>query len=186
MLLVASGAGAQSAQPAAKPDAPAAKGGTTLYKWVDESGVVHYSDQPHSGADKIQVHKAQTYPGQRAAPRSSSATKPPSTGRYERFLLTSPQDGDVFVNTGGAIPIAVDLEPGLAPEHSLWFLLDGEHVDGLAPEATEGTLSALDRGTHTLVAQVVDARGTVVVYTDPVSFVVRQPSSIRNGANAHP
>ena len=34
---------------------------TTVYRWVDEQGVVHYSDQPHPNADKIQVHAAQTY-----------------------------------------------------------------------------------------------------------------------------
>ena len=33
----------------------------TVYKWVDENGVVHYSDQPHPNAQKIHVQAAQTY-----------------------------------------------------------------------------------------------------------------------------
>src|SRR5215813_14419598 len=33
----------------------------TVYRWVDEDGVVHYSDQPHPNAEKMQVHAAQTY-----------------------------------------------------------------------------------------------------------------------------
>ena len=34
---------------------------TTVYRWVDEDGVVHYSDQPHPNAEKLQVHAAQSY-----------------------------------------------------------------------------------------------------------------------------
>ena len=33
----------------------------TVYKWVDDDGVVHYSDQPHPNAQKLQVHDVQTY-----------------------------------------------------------------------------------------------------------------------------
>ena len=34
---------------------------TTVYKWVDENGVVHYSDQPHPNAQKLQIEGVQTY-----------------------------------------------------------------------------------------------------------------------------
>jgi hypothetical protein len=27
----------------------------TVYKWTDEDGVVHYSDQPHPNAEKVPV-----------------------------------------------------------------------------------------------------------------------------------
>ena len=33
----------------------------TIYKWVDENGVVHYSDQPHQNAQKVDVPAVQTY-----------------------------------------------------------------------------------------------------------------------------
>ena len=33
----------------------------TVYRWVDDDGVVHYSDQPHPNAEKMQVHAAQSY-----------------------------------------------------------------------------------------------------------------------------
>jgi len=33
----------------------------TVYKWVDENGVTHYSDQPHPGAQKVTVAAPQTY-----------------------------------------------------------------------------------------------------------------------------
>ena len=35
--------------------------GATVYRWVDDQGVVHYSDQPHANAEKLHVNAAQTY-----------------------------------------------------------------------------------------------------------------------------
>src|SRR4029077_3941372 len=35
--------------------------GVTVYRWVDEQGIVHYSDQPHANAEKVHVNAAQTY-----------------------------------------------------------------------------------------------------------------------------
>ena len=45
----------------------------TVYKWVDENGVVHYSDQPHPNAQKMQVQEAQTY----TAPALSARARRP-------------------------------------------------------------------------------------------------------------
>ena len=161
---------------------PYAGGATTLYKWVDADGVVHYSDQPHAGAEKIQVARAQSYkappPAKPVAPSSAARAAASSSMRYQRLQITSPADGDVLVNTGGSAQVSVDVEPGLAPGHQLWFTLDGQRVDGLAPDATSGTLGDLERGTHTLSLTIVDANGTPVQSADSVTFTVRQPSSL--------
>ena len=34
---------------------------TTVYRWVDEQGIVHFSDQPHPGAQKMRVEDAPTF-----------------------------------------------------------------------------------------------------------------------------
>jgi len=55
----------------------------TVYKWVDENGIVHYSDQPHPNAQKVGVQPAQTYkagdvpaaPGGPIAPPAAAQTK---------------------------------------------------------------------------------------------------------------
>lgn len=161
---------------------------TTLYKWVDDDGVVHYSDQPHAGAEKIQVAKPQTYAATRVpkpAPSSTTTQPAPAQGYYRRVQITSPSDGDVFVNTGGRVPVAVDLEPAIAPGHQLWFSLDGQRVESLGVNATEGTLEDVDRGDHTVAVSITDASGNVVANAS-VSFTVRQPSAIKpNHAQQH-
>jgi len=38
----------------------------TVYRWVDENGVVHFSDQPHENAEKVQLKAPQTYSAPKA------------------------------------------------------------------------------------------------------------------------
>jgi hypothetical protein len=32
-----------------------------IYKWTDSQGVIHFSDTPHDGAQKLNIPDAQTY-----------------------------------------------------------------------------------------------------------------------------
>ncbi len=50
----------------------------TVYKWVDDNGVVHYSDQPNPKAQKLEIADAQTYSSQSAkvAGPAAAAARP--------------------------------------------------------------------------------------------------------------
>jgi uncharacterized protein DUF4124 len=157
----------------------------TLYKWVDENGVVHYSDRPEPGAEKIHVNAAQTYKAPPVAPSDSSRKLPPAVS-YSRVAIASPIAEQVFVNTGGSVPVAADVQPSLQPGHQLWFLLDGSRVEGLSPNSTSVTLDNVDRGEHSLAAQVSDAAGTPIVTSAPVTFYVRIPSEVRQHGTVAP
>jgi len=157
----------------------------TLYKWVDENGVVHYSDRPEPGAEKIHVNAAQTYKATPVAP-SDSSRKPTPAASYSRIAIASPIAEQVFVNTGGSVPVAADVQPSLQPGHQLWFLLDGSRVEGLSPNSTSVTLDNVDRGEHTLAAQVSDASGAPIITSAPVTFYVRIPSEARQRGQVAP
>ncbi len=45
----------------------------TVYKWVDDNGVTHFSDQPNPKAQKLEMAGAQTYGA--AAPRCATAVR---------------------------------------------------------------------------------------------------------------
>ena len=167
--------------------APAGAPGTVLYKWVDADGVVHYSDQPHDGAEKIKVAKPQTYSAPPAPPRASvTPSQRPATGQpaqpaqpgavtqYTRVSLVSPSNDDVYTNTDGRVGYTVAIEPGLGTGHQIWILLDGQRVDGAATGSTDGTLTGVERGTHTLVAEVVDLAGRILGSSETVTFNVNQ------------
>ena len=72
----------------------------TVYRWVDEDGVVHYSDQPHPNAEKLQVHAAQTYkPSALDTPAGGGGgggAAPPAPVPYRGCAIVQPQDGQAL------------------------------------------------------------------------------------------
>src|ERR1700722_19291141 len=82
---------------------------TTLYRWVDAQGVVHYADQPHEGAQVIQISGAQTYHGNSSAtPLGGPALPPPQASKkslpYASCVITSPtQDSSLYAPESVAV-----------------------------------------------------------------------------------
>ncbi|MBS0376137.1 MAG: DUF4124 domain-containing protein [Proteobacteria bacterium] len=154
--------------------------GATLYKWVDENGVTHYSDRPEPGAQRVKIEAAQGYQGKTTAGSSNRGGEtrapagdaaPPS---YTHLAISNPTDGAVLWNTGGRVEIGADLEPALADGHSLWLI-----VDGKSNKAGPGNSAVLEltRGEHTASASVTDAQGIEIVTSAEIKFVVRQTSA---------
>jgi hypothetical protein len=149
---------------------------TTLYKWVDEHGVTHYSDTPVPGAERLQVSGAQSF---HAAPAAGGGAQPAppknaTSDGYTRVEISSPQDGAVFVNEGGKVDVSATIEPALITGHQIWFVVDGSRLDGQSPSAS--TSLDLPRGTHNVSVTITDAAGRVVTNSPGVSFTIRERS----------
>src|SRR5580658_4196629 len=52
----------------------------TVYKWVDDNGVTHFSDQPNPKAQKLEITGAQTYDSQSATVAAPPRTAAPGAG----------------------------------------------------------------------------------------------------------
>lgn len=146
------------------------------YRWVDKDGVVHYSDQPEKGAEKIDLPSAQTY---KAPPVPKSApvrrTVAPATGATgsARCAITSPTPDQALVNVQ-----SVDI--GFAgPAGSLAsVLLNGDPVQGQG--AGPGiTITPIARGSYSAVVVFKSTAGVEVCRTPSVTFHIRQ-ASVRN------
>src|SRR5579872_6746140 len=77
-------------------------GRTTVYKWVDAQGVVHYSDQPHPNAQKLEIQGAQTFsalplPQSPSAP-VAQAPQPSSATGYDTCSIAQPTDQQMLMN----------------------------------------------------------------------------------------
>jgi hypothetical protein len=161
----------------------------TVYKWVDADGVTHYTDQPHPGAQKLQLQSAQTYSAA-AAQRGSSGAAAQGARRtttsapvYSACEVRRPANDEVFVNTS-SVPAMVHVEPGLRGGDRLTVMLDGAPLPVNTPLDTEFVVSSVVRGTHALTTKVEDASGAVVCQSASVIFHVRQPSLLApNQAN---
>jgi hypothetical protein len=154
----------------------------TIYKWVDEKGVTHYSDQPHESAQKVEVTSAQTYTPAPVPP--TAPTRPAqAAASYSLCEIFSPQNDEVFFNTQ-SVTTRVRLEPELQAGHRLAVAIDGKRASD-SSSGTDFTLTPVYRGTHTVVAVVEDSRtGQTVCTTPSITFHVRQPSDVApNRAN---
>jgi hypothetical protein len=150
----------------------------TVYKWTDERGVVHYSDQPHPEAKEVDVKPAPTIssvstPAPAPARPNSNATQA-ATG-YNTCELWRPEPDEVFLNTN-TLTARVRLEPQLRPGHTVALAIDGKRLTGLPTTGTEFVLSNLERGSHSLLLVVEDSEHQPVCTGNAVTFHVRQPS----------
>lgn len=149
-----------------------------IYKYVDEDGSTVYSDEPVPGAETIDPGKLNTYtpePGAARFSREASSEEPDAEPRYESVAITEPEHDSAFWNAAGTVPVNVQVEPGLAGDHRLELLLDGEPVSEPGT-ATRFSLQEVFRGTHTLTARVVDPEGNTVIASEPTTFTLHKPS----------
>lgn len=152
-----------------------------IYKWVDEKGVTHYSDQPVPGATRMELSTGSNRWDSRASsvPASSPASSEPETPAgppYRLLEITKPRQGDNVINTGGKVQVQISTDPMVQRGHTLRLVLDGQVVGDYPLNAPAWELSDVTRGQHTLVLAVEDSKGARLQTSAPTSFFVRQES----------
>ncbi|HEY7757778.1 MAG TPA: DUF4124 domain-containing protein [Burkholderiales bacterium] len=150
-----------------------------IYKWTDPQGKVIYSDRPRPGAVEIEVPTEPAgivpVPPRDAAQPGQPASRPAA---YRTLKVVSPADQQVLENIGGLVNVSLSVDPSLqvAEGHAIRLRLDGRTLDTRYPGA-EIALSNVERGEHTLAAEVVDRAGAVLIVSAAVAFTLHEPSS---------
>ncbi len=150
-----------------------------VYRWVDKTGQVNYSDRPGPGAVRIELTVG-------AAPGTVGSTPPPpgpalqpqtaaAAEDYETFAVVQPVADETLWATGGKVQIAIALSPELKPRHRLGLYLDGALRD-VALRDTRFEIEEVHRGEHTLQAVILDEAGAELQRSAPVAFFVQQTS----------
>jgi len=146
------------------------------YRWVDEDGVVHYSDRPREGAEAIQLPEPNvaTIPRRTQRPtgpdEADDEASEPATG-YTSIDIVSPRAEETLWNIEGVLNVSVALQPGLQPGHQLRAYFDGE----MQPvSGTSFQLQEVWRGVHNIQVEVVDATGKLMIRSRPSRFYVQQ------------
>jgi hypothetical protein len=158
--------------------------GTVLaqaYRWVDDDGIVHYSDRPQEGAERI-ILPSDKQVTRRPAPKRVAAAAPQTTGnqqaadqpgafKYESLAVASPAAEETLWNIAGILNVTLDLQPALQGGHQVRVYFDGERqmVSG-----TSFQIEEVWRGAHNIQAEVVDATGKLMIRSQPNRFYVQQ------------
>ena len=148
-----------------------------IYKWTDSDGLVHYSDQPVPGAQKI-------FTAGGTAPNASASDSPsdsqPATQSqasplgYTDFSITSPVANQTFFGDD-VVSVHLNLEPGLRPNQSITWHLNGKQLE---EQGFQFALPHLDRGSYVLAATITDQATGESRTSNGVTFFVRQPSEL--------
>ena len=159
-----------SALAAVASDAP-----TTTYRWVDAQGVVHYSDTPQPGAQRLQIQPAQTY--RAGAPGRPDATPSSDTANqaYQSCTVVEPQ-AEQSLYAPESVNVVVELDPARRPGDQISVTMDGRALESPDGSALHFRAEAPERGAHTLEVSVRDASGNVVCSSPALTFYVQRPS----------
>lgn len=164
---------------------PAVSAGADIYKYYDSDGNMVLSDSvPEKNAEKVEKFRTKPVmtipamvPGrERRSASQATAVAKAVPGQYA-IVIQNPVAGETYLRTSEPVPVAVSVAPGLAAGHRLEMRLDGQG----SGELTRIVPDQLDRGSHTLSVQVVDAAGKVLTAAE-VTFHVQQRSMLAPGA----
>jgi hypothetical protein len=152
-----------------------------LWRWKDADGVVHYSDRPVQGAERLDIRSTQKKSGAVTPSFSAPVAPPPQPFvNYTRCIVSSPTNDQVF-NAVSVVDVGIVLEPRLQVDHQVQVFLNDRLDADWPPTGLSRTLVNLFRGSYTLSVRVLDANGRAVCTGPTINFHVRQPTIFAPG-----
>lgn len=155
-----------------------------IYQHVDENGTITFSSEPppEGGAEEVKLDPIDMIETVKATPPSRVGVGSGEEGEqaaeeptdYPAFRVTSPAPEEVIRNTGGVIVVRLAAGKGLQGDHRVRFYFDGAPVS--ITQMFSQRMADVERGTHVVHADIVDAAGQVLARTAPVTFHYQQTS----------
>ncbi|MDO7898248.1 DUF4124 domain-containing protein [Pseudomonas citrulli] len=148
-----------------------------VYTYIDAQGNRVFTDQPRPGnAKKVELSPGNRMPTPSKAPPAAPAGEAPEPlFRYEMLRLLIPEPDATIRSTEGALIVSVTSEPGLKKGHRYRLLLDGQPTGAPGPSPVFA-LDSIDRGTHQLAVEILDAQGRILERTANQPFHMQRIS----------
>ena len=158
-----------------------------VYKWVDEKGTVHYSDEAGKKPDATRI-PASVYASPLPSrplppvpmPPAISQTPPLPRGSEAQatsysVTITSPSRDATIRDNQGMVPVTISTTPRPRKGHAYQVYLDGEPWH--QPVASDRfTLADVDRGTHVIKVRLLDSAGNQLEESGSVTFHLHRAS----------
>ncbi len=141
-----------------------------IYKYIDEDGNTHYSEQQPFADNKVAEQKDVTV-------IESNTIKANANWKRERhkekftafnfddFVISDPIAGENIKSKGGNLIVSVNLKGELPALYRIKFFLD-DMPHGRVKSNTQ-LIADVENGNHTLYAQVIESRSRKVIKTTP-------------------
>lgn len=149
-----------------------------VYTYIDAEGNRVFTDSPRSSnAERVNIAPSNSAQLNQNTP-SVGVAPPPVTKQvvhYQLLRVLVPEPDASIHNASGDLIVTLTSEPGLLPGHSYRLLLDGE-AQGGPSSSPVFSLQNVDRGTHQLVGEIIDAAGLIVERTPAQPFHMHRMS----------
>ena len=146
-----------------------------VYSYRDAGGTPMFSDRaPHEGAQPLIQNPINRMPATvtLAIPSDPAAARTEQRSPYQQVAILFPAADAAHPDPTGDLRVEASSEPALLPGHSYRLLLDGQAW----PAGLQ--LHNLDRGSHRLAVQIVDATGRVLAGSAEQVVHIQRPSLI--------
>lgn len=153
----------------------------TIYQWVDENGITHFSDRPRQGATplKVEVTPPATK-GPLVTPRQP-LKKQQKAIKY-KVNITKPSHEETVRDNQGRIEISASTQPSPLNNMGYKLILDGI-PQGQITKFANFQLTNIDRGAHTIKVQLVDESGKEIASSKSITVFLHRANA-SNGAAA--
>ena len=150
-----------------------------VFTYVDAQGNRIYTDQPRPGnARRVQLTTSNRMPAHSSVAAPMTAAKPSVQTplfRYDMLRVLVPEPDATIRSSAGELIVSVTSEPGLQKGHLYRLLLDGQPTGEPGPSPVF-PLSNIDRGSHNLSVEILDAEGRTVERTANQPFHMQRIS----------
>ncbi|WP_419421017.1 DUF4124 domain-containing protein [Legionella sp. D16C41] len=152
-----------------------------IYKWTDGQGVVHFSDEPHPGAEKIVLPPTQvSSPLPTKIPTTNTTAHTTndddnSVANQESYKVSilAPKHETTIRNNQGYVSVVINTEPKLEKGELLQLIFDGQAL-GKPQVNNTFVLNNVNRGAHTIAVQIIGVNGDILSTSEPVTFYMQR------------
>jgi len=155
----------------------AAAASADVWRWVDDEGVVHFSDTPRAGAELVDVSEsrqstgAQLFRNTAPAGTDDEEQAEEQAFKYDSLTVASPGAEETLWNIEGTLNVSLSLSPGLQAGHRVRVYHNGE---AQMVNSMSFTLDEVWRGVHNIQAEVLDETGRLMIRSQNNRFYVQQ------------
>ncbi|MFE8072907.1 DUF4124 domain-containing protein [Marinobacteraceae bacterium S3BR75-40.1] len=150
-----------------------------VYRYIDKNGNVVFTDEPHEGAEPIEVREVPTITLPKGKPLTEETIKEaerqqPQGPPYQEIRFQKPNNKTAFWSGSGDVNVEVSAQPALKEGHQFRLKVDGQTI----ATQTSGSflIRNMDRGTHQATVAVTNGEGTVVQEGASIEFTIHRPS----------
>jgi len=157
-----------------------------VYKTINPDGSTSYSDVQTDDKEPIKLPELTPTPAIKYPKKVINKNKDENKVAlpYKTFNISSPENNAIIRGNNGNVSVQVSITPELQTsfKHSFSFFLDGKiYKKGLT--SNQINLTNLDRGSHTLYAQVQSANKKVLKTTQTITIHVKRQSKLHPKAS---